>query len=144
MADTVPTPSLSQASSQSLPKSANLDPSSPETAEGQARGFEESKRPGKRQKLNPPQMTAAAAHADATHQKSKKTPPSTQTSPNPANQAVATLMGTLQNDITKADTTSSSANPATTLSAPMAAVAESLQQQVAKMQEETVRPRQAL
>lgn len=95
----------------------------------EARDFEESSRPGKRPRLDPPLMTAAAAHAEAQH-KSSSPPPSTQTSPNPAAQVVNTLMGS-QNAMSTADTsptTSISANPATTVSAPLAAVTETIQQ----------------
>ena len=93
-------------------------------AQTESRDFEDS-RPGKRQKLNPPQMTAAAAQAKA-QQRSNQSPPSTQTSPNPASQARNTLMGTPQNEVSRASVSGSS-DPANTMSAPIAVVAEHLQ-----------------
>jgi DNA-directed RNA polymerase subunit RPC12/RpoP len=84
--------------------------------------FEDSERPGKRQRLNPVPMTAAAAQAEA--QRSKQSPPSTQTSPNPSLQALSNLMSGSKNEMSKADT---NANPTTAVSAPMAVVAENIQ-----------------
>lgn len=86
----------------------------------------ETSRPGKRQRLNPPQMTAAAAQLDAQRKKTQS-PPSTQTSPNPASRALNNLWGATQNEVSKAATDSAPANPATTLSAPMAVVADNIQ-----------------
>ena len=86
----------------------------------------ETSRPGKRQRLNPPQMTAAAAQLDAQRKKTQS-PPSTQTSPNPARRALNSLLGATQNEVSKAATDSAPANPATTVSAPLAVVAENIQ-----------------
>ena len=90
----------------------------------ESRDFEESSRPGKRPRLNPPPMTAAAANSTA--QRPQKSPPSTQTSPNPASQALSNLLSASQNEMSKATSDSASANPATTTSVPMAAVAENI------------------
>ncbi len=91
----------------------------------ESRDFGEALRPGKRQRLNPPQMTAAAAQLDAQRRKTQS-PPSTQTSPNPASRALHNLTGAFQHEVSKAATVSASANPATTVSAPMAVVAENI------------------
>ena len=92
------------------------------------RDFEPSSRPGKRARLEPPPMTAAAAFAESKQQ--SRSPLSAQTSVNPASEVLGTLMGS-QNAISRVETSStssSSGNPATTTSAPMAAVAEAIQQ----------------
>ncbi|RMZ82013.1 hypothetical protein DV737_g2272, partial [Chaetothyriales sp. CBS 132003] len=106
-------PSLPQALPQALPQT----------------GADELERPGKRQKLNPPLMTAAPAPAEAAQATSKKSPPPSETSAPPASHSTGALMGTVQNETNKADSAAaSSADPATTLSAPMATVGESLHQ----------------
>ncbi|ETI29290.1 hypothetical protein G647_01743 [Cladophialophora carrionii CBS 160.54] len=92
--------------------------------------FEESSRPGKRPRLESPLMTAAAALAEG-QQKSFRTtpPPSTGTSPNPTQQALSALMGASSNITSKAELHSDAPfDPATTISEPLAVVAENVQQ----------------
>lgn len=127
MATTGSTPPTSDGPSRSIHKPKNPLKAGIEGGHNEPHSFEEPERPGKRPRLNPPQMTAAAAHAEA--QRSKQSPPSTQTSPNPASRALHNLMSASQNEISKIDTTTSTtpANPATTVSAPMAVVAQNLQ-----------------
>ncbi|KPI45812.1 Transcriptional regulator CRZ1 [Cyphellophora attinorum] len=85
----------------------------------------EDTRPGKKRKLMPPLMTAAAAQEEIRNQ-TKPTPPSTETSPNPAVQALNALLGN-QPEMSRA-TGPQTPNPATTVSAPMAEVAANLTQ----------------
>jgi DNA-directed RNA polymerase subunit RPC12/RpoP len=129
MAEPAHTPTSIEGQPKSLRKSTIPAKAGVEGAFSDPRDFEESTRPGKRPRLNPPQMTAAAAQADA-QQRSRQSPPSTQTSPNPASQALNALMGTTKYEMSNANApqTGSSANPATTVSAPMAIVADNLQQ----------------
>lgn len=85
-------------------------------------------RPGKKRRLNTPSMTAAAAQAEA-REKTKITPPSTETSPNPQSTVISALLGSSQ-DMTKA-MNPKTPDPTTTLSAPMAEVAANITQTAA-------------
>ena len=74
-------------------------------AQSVARDFEPSERPGKRPRLDldPTPLTAAAANMppiQQPRQRTRTTPPSAQTSPNPAFQALNTLQG-LNNEMSK-------------------------------------------
>ena len=92
--------------------------------------FEESFRPGKRPRLEPPQMTAAAAVAEARRKSPQlTTPPSTGTSPNRPRQALNALMSSPQNATSKAPPATSAAfsDPATIVSEALAVVAENIQ-----------------
>lgn len=126
MAEASPVPSQPRsdplASSQSFAK-----PSSPvkTSRSNPSPDIEESGRPGKRPRLNPPRMTAAAASIK----------PQTETSPNPTVQVISTLMAgpNPQAETSPATTTTTTAAPsatkaATTLSEPLTVVAENLQQ----------------
>lgn len=97
---------------------------------GSSDDFEESSRPDKRPRLEAPLMTAAIAFAEAQQKSSQQqvTPPSSGTSPNPAQQARSALMGANQNETSKAPDTMSDniPDPATTLSEPMAVVADNI------------------
>jgi DNA-directed RNA polymerase subunit RPC12/RpoP len=128
MADETAGPTITEGQSRFSRKHTNPSKAGVEGAQSESRDFEESTRPGKRQRLNPPHMTAAAAQADA-QQTARQSPPSTETSPNPALQARSSLMGASQNEMSKADAATSpgQANPATAISAPMAVVAEHIQ-----------------
>ncbi|KIW72056.1 hypothetical protein, variant [Phialophora macrospora] len=92
--------------------------------------FEESSRPGKRPRLESPLITAAAALAEGQQKSTRSTPPpSTGTSPNPSQQALSALMGANQNATSKAELHSDAPiDPATTVSEPLAVVAENVQQ----------------
>lgn len=107
--------------------------SSPLKPKGNIRDdFEDSSLPRKRPRLESPLMTAAAALAEGQQKSSRSTPPpSTGTSPNPTQQALSALMGINQNATSKASESNrdTSVDPATTMSEPMAMVAESIQQQ---------------
>ena len=92
------------------------------TARAGSNEVEES-RPGKKRKLNPTSMTAAVAQAEA-RERTKASPATTETSPNPAAQALNALLGG-QSEMSKA-TGPQTPNPATTMSAPMAEVAAHL------------------
>ena len=82
-----------------------------------------SPRPGKRPRLNPAPLTAAAAMADAR---------STMTSPNPANEALSALMGVSRQAVSNVPEEDSNAQPSlaatTSISEPLAIVAENIQQ----------------
>lgn len=92
--------------------------------------FEESGRPGKRPRFqSPPHMTAAAAHTEAREARQRlspgrSTPP--QQSLNPQAQALGALMGVSSNATSPA-TQYAKPNPASTMSQPLAVVAENLQ-----------------
>ncbi|KEF51375.1 uncharacterized protein A1O9_12524 [Exophiala aquamarina CBS 119918] len=92
-----------------------------------SREFDESARPGKRPRLDPPQMTAAVAFAQA--QQKSPSPVSTSTSPNPSHQALSNLMGANENVVSKAPAASATTdNPAKTVSEPFAEVAQNIEQ----------------
>ncbi|RVX68506.1 hypothetical protein B0A52_07930 [Exophiala mesophila] len=95
-----------------------------------SRDLDESGRPGKRPRLDPPQLTAAAAFAEAVKPSTQPAPASTGVSPNPARQAIHSLMGEDQNAVSKAQTASPvrSPDPTTTISEPLTQVVESIQQ----------------
>lgn len=84
-----------------------------------------SPRPGKRSRPNPPHMTAAAARQDKQRGEKSQTP-STETSLNPAKQALSALMG-VENQATS-PIPEASQGAATTISEPLNVVAQNLQQ----------------
>ncbi len=90
-----------------------------------------SPRPGKRPRLNPQPMTAAAAMVEAQRELREKTPIN-QISPNPAKEALSALMGISTQATTPVPGTSSSAHDApsaaTTISEPLAVVVDNIQQ----------------
>lgn len=92
-----------------------------------SRDFEDSARPGKRPRLEPPQLTAAAAFAEA--QQGSSSPISSNTSPNPSLQALNTLMGANENAVSKApvSTLDTSSDPAKKVSDPLIEVVENIQ-----------------
>lgn len=105
-----------------------LLPSSPTKPTKSRPAAEESGRPGKRPRLqSPPLMTAAAAHAEAKQQKASAL--STQQTPNPQAEALGALMGVSQNATSPASQNAKS-DPATTMSQPLAVVADNLQNTV--------------
>lgn len=122
MAQTISPHAVSEEAS--IPDPALLKTPAQRVARGESAEIEDT-RPGKKRKLNTPSMTAAAAQAEAREQ-TKANLPSTETSPNPAVQALNALLGN-QNDISKA-TSPQTQNPATTLSGPMAEVAANITQ----------------
>lgn len=132
MAEPSPSPRSSSnnpsPTSPSFAKPATITPHSQKPNTSTSRDFEESARPGKRPRLDPPQMTAAVAFAEA--QQRSSSPVSTSTSPNPSHQALNTLMGANENVVSKAPTASAntSPNPAKTVSEPFAQVAENIEQ----------------
>ena len=91
--------------------------------------FDEFSRPGKRQRLQSPLMTAAAALAEGQQRATRSTPPpSTGTSPNPPQQALSALMGADQHGTSKAvSRPQAAADPANVVSEPLAVVAENIQ-----------------
>jgi DNA-directed RNA polymerase subunit RPC12/RpoP len=95
--------------------------------------FEESSRPGKRQRLQSPHMTAAAALAEEQQKTSRSTPPpTTGTSPNPTQQALSALMGANQHATSKAESRyDAPSDPSNTVSGPLAVVAENIQKPTA-------------
>lgn len=97
---------------------------------GSSDDFETSSRPGKRPRLEAPQLTAAAAFADTRHNTSQLTPPSSGTSPNPPQQALNALMGADSHVTSKArePTADQAPDPATVVSEPLAIIAENIQQ----------------
>ncbi|KIW82999.1 hypothetical protein Z517_02242 [Fonsecaea pedrosoi CBS 271.37] len=135
MADSSPEPKLSPVDSAptspifAKPPSSGLPPSK---ARASSRDdFEESSRPGKRPRLDGPFMTAAAAFAEERQKAFQSTPPPTSgTSPNPSHQARSALMGSDQTATSKAPESTSEipSDPTTTLSEPLAVVAENIQQ----------------
>ncbi|KIW17611.1 hypothetical protein PV08_04806 [Exophiala spinifera] len=93
--------------------------------------FEDSSRSTKRRKLDTPQLTAAAAFAEAGQGLPRSiSPASTGTSPNPPQQVLGALMGANSNLTSKApqSVTDNVTDPTTTVSEPLAEVAESIQQ----------------
>lgn len=100
-----------------------------------ARDFEPSERPSKRAKLdfNPAPLTAAAASMPPqpqTRPRSRHTPPTTETSPNPAMQVLSSLQA-LSNATSKAPTSSEAPMTSTATSAipaPMQVITENMQQ----------------
>ncbi|OAL30253.1 hypothetical protein AYO20_08827 [Fonsecaea nubica] len=135
MADSSPEPKLSPVDSAptspifAKPPSSGLPPSK---ARASSRDdFEESSRPGKRPRLDGPFMTAAAAFAEERQKAPQSTPPPTSgTSPNPFHQARSALMGSDQTATSKAPEAAPEipSDPTTTLSEPLAVVAENIQQ----------------
>ncbi|EHY51892.1 hypothetical protein ABEF95_005077 [Exophiala dermatitidis] len=99
--------------------------------------FEASSRPEKRPRLDAPSMTAAIAFAEEQEKAGEISQPSTGTSPNPKQQALQALMGTNQNAMSKALQSDPASDPATTVSEPLAVVAENIQQSVASTAGET-------
>lgn len=95
-----------------------------------SRDFDDSTRPGKRPRLEPPQLTAAVAFAE-TRQRSTS-PVSSSTSPNPALQALNTLMGANENPVSKAPsvTTATSSDPTKIVSEPLTEVVEHIEQPI--------------
>ncbi|EXJ79053.1 hypothetical protein A1O3_08554 [Capronia epimyces CBS 606.96] len=73
-------------------------------------------------------MTAAIALAEERQYSAELSTPSTGTSPNPPQQALHTLMGANQNAMSKAPRVQEAPGPATTVSEPLAVVAENIQQ----------------
>ncbi|KIX00361.1 uncharacterized protein Z518_10500 [Rhinocladiella mackenziei CBS 650.93] len=110
------------------PTSPTKSPFEPKTASSD--DSEASTRPEKRPRLEPPQMTAAIALAEAPKTSVPLSPPSPGTSPNPPQQVLNALMGAHQNVMSKAPQTTSdrSPDPATTVSEPLAVVAENIRQ----------------
>lgn len=107
---------------------------SPSTRSAKTRpALEESGRPGKRPRLHSPvPMTAAAAHVEERQQQQhyhhQRTPSaSALQSPNPQAEALGALMGVSSNATSPA-VQNAKLNPATTMSQPLATVAENLQQ----------------
>ena len=123
MADPISGPTTLEGT-RSFRKASNPTKTGTQGARSEAHDFEETSRPGKKRRLDPPQMTAAAAQAEAGQRRPSQ--PSTQTSPNPASQALSSLLGG-QNEVSKAATDSAPADPTTTVSAGMAVVAENIQ-----------------
>ncbi|KAL6250276.1 hypothetical protein RBB50_002577 [Rhinocladiella similis] len=121
----------------SLPASPTfIKPTSPAQHQAKLRAsgpddFEDSSRSIKRRKLDTPQLTAAAAFAEAGQRLSRSvSPASTGTSPNPPLQALSALMGANSHLTSKApsSTTDNVTDPTTTVSEPLAEVAENIQQ----------------
>ena len=105
-------------------------------AQSIARDFEQSERPGKRARLDlsPAPLTAAAANLPPQQQpksRPRNTPPSTQTSPNPAMQALNSLQG-MSNDTSKVTPVTSDApttsNATSEMPEPMQIITENMQQ----------------
>jgi hypothetical protein len=86
---------------------------------------ESSPRLGKRSRPNPPPMTAAAALQDI-QRADKSQAPSTETSPNPARQALSTLMGSDKSATSGLQ--DGPLEPATTISEPLNVVARHIQE----------------
>ncbi|KIW26298.1 hypothetical protein, variant 3 [Cladophialophora immunda] len=135
MAESSPDPQISPEASVPTSPTFVKPPSSaqsPSKARASLRDdFEESSRPGKKPRLEGPLMTAAVAFAEERHKASPSTPPPTSgTSPNPSHQARSALMGANQNVTSKAlePTSDIPSDPATTVSEPLAVVAENIQQ----------------
>lgn len=95
------------------------------------REHEPSPRPGKKQRLNPQPMTAAAAMLETQRESREKTPLN-QTTPNPAREALSALLG-VSKPVTGPLSGSTSdvqngTSAATTVSDPLAVVVENIQQ----------------
>jgi hypothetical protein len=90
-----------------------------------------SPRPGKRPRLNPAPLTAAAAMADAQREMQDQAQ-SNLTSPNPANEVRSTLMGASKQAVSSvsdgSNNTQAGLAAATSISEPLAVVAENIQQ----------------
>src|SRR2546423_5432705 len=90
-----------------------------------------SPRPGKRPRLNPAPLTAAAAMAD-TQREMQEQSRSNLTSPNPANEVRNTLMGASKQAVSSVsdggNNTQAGLAAATSISEPLAVVAENIQQ----------------
>lgn len=120
------TTTVSQAAGVSASPAGFIKPSNPPKRSSNPResSNDPSPRPGKRPRPNPPLMTAAAALQDT--QLSKSRTPSSETSPNPAKQALSALMGI--DSGARSTVQDQPSGPATTISEPLIVVAQSLQE----------------
>lgn len=112
-------------------KSANPVQSPAKLNVGSVDDFTQSARPGKRPRLEAPQMTAAAAFAEEYQQtQARRTPPSTGTSPNAPQQILSALMGAEHNATSKAPQSSLESRPdiTTAISDALAEVREDILQ----------------
>jgi DNA-directed RNA polymerase subunit RPC12/RpoP len=111
----------------STPTKSFLKPTSPARLAARPdtfRDFEESSRPGKRARLNPPPMTAKAAMAESQQSQSSHT------SPNPQAEALGALIGIPKKAMSKAPASTgrtAAQMAATTMSEPLTVVAANLQ-----------------
>src|SRR5947209_4627930 len=121
------TPTLSLAGGESVSSASFAKPSNPPKRSSSRResSNDPSPRPGKRLRPNPTPMTAAAALQGKQRAEKSRTP-STETSLNPAKQALSALMG-VDNGATS-PVKNSALQPATTISEPLTVVAENIQE----------------
>lgn len=130
-----PPASNNPATSPSKPQNSTKPTRKSPLAQSIARDFEPSERPEKRARLDldPVPLTAAAANMppqQQARQRTRTTPPSTQTSPNPAMQALNSLQG-LSNETSKAPVTgeaSATSNATSAMPEPMQVITENMQQ----------------